>query len=83
MPLSPWWFTSDPARGVGFRLVRPLKAPPADSVAKFWEADVKAIQLDVGDRLEEGRGAQENANRMYPKDAELLKQLREKLSAGQ
>ncbi|MCH5376475.1 MAG: formylglycine-generating enzyme family protein, partial [Planctomycetes bacterium] len=24
LPLSPWWFTSDPTRGIGFRVIRPL-----------------------------------------------------------
>jgi formylglycine-generating enzyme len=56
-PLSPWWFTSDPARGVGFRLVRPLEKLPADQISKYWEIDNEDIEFDVDNRLEEGRGA--------------------------
>jgi formylglycine-generating enzyme len=56
-PLSPWWFTSDPARGVGFRLVRPLDPLPREEMAKFWEIDVEDIEFDVESRIEEGRGA--------------------------
>jgi len=56
-PLSPWWFTSDPARGVGFRLVRPLEQLPREEMAKFWEIDNEDIEFDVESRIEEGRGA--------------------------
>ena len=56
LPLSPWWFTSDPSRGVGFRLVRPLSELPHDQMARYWEADVEDIKFDVQNRLDEGRG---------------------------
>lgn len=55
-PRSPWWFTTDPARGVGFRLLRPLRTVPRDAMEDFWKIDSEDIQLDVGDRLAEGRG---------------------------
>jgi formylglycine-generating enzyme required for sulfatase activity len=57
IPLSPWWFTSDPARGVGFRMVRPLENVAREDMAKYWEPDVDAIKDDIDIRLEEGRGA--------------------------
>jgi formylglycine-generating enzyme required for sulfatase activity len=56
LPLSPWWLTTDPARGVGFRIIRPLKELPKAEMAKYWEADVEDIKLDVENRLLEGRG---------------------------
>jgi formylglycine-generating enzyme len=57
VPLSPWWYTSDPARMVGMRLVRSA-APLSDELMhKFWEIDVDSIQEDVDARLKEGRGA--------------------------
>lgn len=56
LPKSPWWYTTDPARGVGFRLLRPLKAVPRESMEQFWEIDAEDIQYDVDDRLSEGRG---------------------------
>ncbi|MBP88219.1 MAG: transcriptional regulator [Planctomycetaceae bacterium] len=57
LPLSPWWYTDDPSRGVGFRLVRPLHELPRKEMVKYWEADVEDVQYDIQVRLEEGRGA--------------------------
>lgn len=57
VPLSPWWYTSDPARMVGMRLVRSAKPLSNALIKKFWEIDVDAIQEDVDARLKEGRGA--------------------------
>jgi len=57
LPLSPWWFTSDPSRGVGFRLIRSLREVPKAAMAKYWEADVEDVRFDVESRLDEGRGA--------------------------
>ena len=33
IPQSPWWFTSDPAQSVGFRIVRPLEPLAPESVS--------------------------------------------------
>ncbi len=66
LPTSPWWFTEEPATGVGFRLVRPLAAMDAKLLKKVWDADVKRIQQDVADRLEEGRGVQVSADPRLP-----------------
>lgn len=56
IPLSPWWYTTEPAHCVGFRLLRPLNELPKKSMAKYWEPDCEQIQMDVDARLEEGRG---------------------------
>lgn len=56
LPNSPWWFTTDPARGVGFRIVRPLEDVPRDVMEEFWKIDCEDTQYDVQDRLNEGRG---------------------------
>jgi formylglycine-generating enzyme required for sulfatase activity len=56
-PLSPWWYTTDPARSVGMRLVRSAKPLPKDLITKFWEYDHEDIEADVEFRIEEGRGA--------------------------
>ncbi len=55
-PRSPWWFTTDPARGVGFRLIRPLKTVDREAMEEFWKIDCEDTQYDVEDRLNEGRG---------------------------
>ena len=58
-PKSPWWYTTEPATGVGFRLLRPLNAPPTrEAQDAFWKADLASILNDVISRVrQEGRGA--------------------------
>ncbi len=58
IPLSPWWYTTDPARSVGFRLLRSARPMEKDAMQKFWQYDCDDIRLDVSSRLEEGRGAE-------------------------
>ncbi len=56
LPRSPWWFTTDPARGVGFRLLRPAEPVAREAIEEFWKIDCDDIRYDVEDRLNEGRG---------------------------
>ena len=56
-PLSPWWYTTDPARSVGMRLVRSATPLPKELITKFWEYDHEDIESDVEFRIQEGRGA--------------------------
>jgi len=76
IPLSPWWFTSDPARGVGFRIIRPLYQPDAAEKAKAWEAGSQDILDAVSDRLQEGRGVEGNIDAALPKAIEQMKELK-------
>ncbi|MCA9131696.1 MAG: SUMF1/EgtB/PvdO family nonheme iron enzyme, partial [Planctomycetales bacterium] len=55
-PLSPWWYTDDPARGIGFRIFRSYEPLKAEVMKKFWDIDNEDIQMDVDMRLSEGRG---------------------------
>ena len=55
-PKSPWWFTSDPARGVGFRLFRSFQPLNSETIARFWEANAQDVKDDVESRLLGGRG---------------------------
>jgi formylglycine-generating enzyme required for sulfatase activity len=56
-PKSPWWYTEEPALGVGMRVVRPLE-PPAGADRRRWrDADIDSIREDVESRMNEGRGA--------------------------
>ncbi len=55
-PLSPWWFTESPARGVGFRIVRSYQPLDDELITKFWDIDNEDIQMEVDMRLLEGRG---------------------------
>lgn len=70
VPLSPWWFTSDPARGVGFRVFRPYQSIDAENMKKFWETDHEYIEMDVRARLDEGRGVSTVVDQALAKDIE-------------
>ena len=75
LPKSPWWLTTDPARGIGFRLVRPLTPPTGDEKQKYWEIDAEEIGWDVEDRLDEGRGVKDNIHPALPKVLQQLKKI--------
>ena len=55
-PRSPWWFTSDPSRGVGFRLFRSYKPLDEETIRKFWEPTSDEVQLNIESRMSDGRG---------------------------
>ncbi len=55
-PKSPWWFTDDPARGVGFRVFRSFKPLKKETITKFWEASAEDVLSDIESRLSGGRG---------------------------
>jgi formylglycine-generating enzyme required for sulfatase activity len=74
-PLSPWWYTEEPAMGVGMRLVRPLAAMSADDKRRAWDVDVADTKRDVGARLQEGRGVLGVADPALPAAVEAAKQL--------
>jgi formylglycine-generating enzyme required for sulfatase activity len=71
-PLSPWWFTSDPARGVGFRLFRSYKPLDSQTIQKFWEPTAEDVVEDVESRILGGRGG---LGLVDPKLPEALKEL--------
>ena len=74
VPKSPWWFTSQPALGVGMRIVRPSRVPPAADRNKFWEADVASIIADVDRRIDfDGRGGRGVADPELPAAIKKLK----------
>jgi hypothetical protein len=68
VPLSPWWTTSDPSRGVGMRLVRSLHEHDRKVMKNFWEISDEETQFDVDVRMEEGRGARGYADPELPKE---------------
>ena len=55
-PKSPWWFTNDPARGVGFRLFRSYEPLSEQAIENFWKANSEEVVDDVEARLLGGRG---------------------------
>jgi formylglycine-generating enzyme len=58
LPLSPWWFTDDPTRGIGFRIMRPLDVPATkEAKERYWQADAPEIHEGVDNRMQDGRGA--------------------------
>jgi len=70
-PKSPWWHTSAPAKGVGFRLLRPLIAPATEKAKDaFWKHDVESILADAKFRIsEKGLGEYRVVDENLPKDA--------------
>ena len=73
-PKSPWWYTDYPGTGVGFRIVRPLKAPTeAKEKNAYWEADMEMIIDDAKNRIDDnGRGAYGVVDENLPKDISEL-----------
>jgi sulfatase modifying factor 1 len=67
-PKSPWWYTEQPALGVGMRLVRPFSEPPRADRDRWWDADIDGIRNDVASRLEEGRGSRGIVDPELPAD---------------
>lgn len=72
IPKSPWWFTDDPARGVGFRLIRPLRTVEREAMEEYWKIDNESIGWDVFDRLDEGRGVKGLVDRELPEAIKAL-----------
>ena len=75
VPRSPWWFTTEPSTGVGFRLLRPWAAPETrEEREKFWNARSRKDQYAIRFRIEsEGRGAQGLVDDDLPAAIEELK----------
>ena len=65
-PKSPWWFTSDPARGVGFRLFRSVEAMPKEQIDKFHEPGPEDLKRDIASRIRGGRGGWGKVDRDLP-----------------
>lgn len=75
IPLSPWWYTEEPATAVGLRIMRPLTPLTDDEKKRVWEADVEDMRQDVRDRLREGRGALGVADKSLPAAIEAAEKL--------
>ncbi len=73
IPKSPWWFTDEDALTVGFRIIRPLDAPPEADRNKFWDPDATKISIAVDNRIAEGRGVYGLVDPDLPEDLEKVK----------
>lgn len=72
-PKSPWWYTNEPATGVGFRLLRPLQAPTREQQDSFWKADVERIIYEAKARIEDnGRGRFGTVDPQLPQEIQQL-----------
>jgi formylglycine-generating enzyme required for sulfatase activity len=74
-PKSPWWFSSDPALTIGFRLCRSVEPLDASTIARFWNHTAEDVRHDVQSKLDAGRGA------VGIVDEELRKRLEAKRAA--
>ena len=73
LPKSPFWYTEEPALGVGMRVVRPVQVPAdAEDKRRWWQADNPDIEYDVDDRVSQGRGARGLVDPTLPKEAKEL-----------
>jgi formylglycine-generating enzyme required for sulfatase activity len=75
IPRSPWWYTEEPARAVGMRMLRPLTPLTPEEKKLVWEPDVEDIREDVQARLQEGRGALGKADKALPDAAKAAQEL--------
>lgn len=73
LPMSPWWYADYPATGVGFRLVRPLDAIPAEVRKRVWDTEDPVVVRSVTERLREGRGKLGPIGEELPKVLDELK----------
>ena len=75
-PKSPWWFASDDALDIGFRIMRPQKKPSRRLQEKYWQADIPSISRDVKRRIEkEGRGEWGLVDPQLPQATAELRQV--------
>lgn len=56
IPQSPWWYTSDPSRMVGMRLVRSATPLNKKWIDRFWENEIQELQDYINASVQEGRG---------------------------
>ncbi|HAC91478.1 MAG TPA: transcriptional regulator [Planctomycetaceae bacterium] len=73
LPLSPWWYTNDPTRGLGFRVFRSYQPLSDELMEKFWEIDHQYLAEDVESRLREGRGIVSNVDPGLAQDIKASK----------
>lgn len=80
LPRSPWWFTSEPSTGVGFRIIRPLVAPETrEAKEQFWSAQAIKDQKAIEFRLEsDGKGARGIVDPELPAAIQELKNNKDK-----
>lgn len=71
-PRSPWWFTSDPARGVGFRIFRSYQPVDDELIANFWEPTADDVLGDIESRMVGGRGGMGVVDKTLPAAIETL-----------
>jgi hypothetical protein len=54
VPPSPTWLASLAARGIGFRIARPLSAPRIKTHGRYWDADVDELKKAVAEYSSNG-----------------------------
>lgn len=74
IPLSPWWFTTEPATGVGMRIMRPLQEPATrKEKEKFWQHDVEESIINALQRIDaNGRGSRGIVGKDLPEAIQKL-----------
>jgi formylglycine-generating enzyme required for sulfatase activity len=74
IPKSPWWYTDEPATGVGIRLLRPLNQPDRQEMESYWSADVDRFMFEAKNRIRDnGRGRFGTVDSKLPAEIEALR----------
>lgn len=69
LPKSPWWYTEEPALGVGMRLVRPLSSVSREEQQRWWQADIDSIREDTASRVMQGRAPAHSSTPTCPRNS--------------
>lgn len=77
-PASPWYYDTDEALEVGFRIIRPLVPPLPKDRGRFWNPDVDDLRWIPKARWTSKGGGLLRANRALP---EIMKQLEQEQDA--
>ena len=76
LPRSPWWFSSDPALSIGFRVFRSYDNLDSETIHKFWDHAPAEVLEDVQIKIQGGRGKIILLDeRLLPAVAEVRKQM--------
>lgn len=71
IPMSAWWYTVDPTRGIGFRVFRSYQPLPKEKISQFWNTSAEDILEVVEFKISDGRA---NLGLVDPALADAIKQ---------
>ncbi len=73
LPKSPWWYTDDPTRGVGFRLLRSIDVLPREQIEGCWSSPQDDLRVKEARELLGGRATFGLVDRELPEAAKKIR----------